>query len=216
MCIFQGNRTSAITPPLGTPPGLGSRRNALVWAALFFVVSTTAGAQPAPPDRGSSAPATLPKGQQLASKDASFMKEVAQNNHAEIESSQLALQKATNAQVKAFAQQMVDDHGTTEQALASLAAAKGVALPDGPSLLQKAHLKLLRATDGENFDRFYAESMGVRAHVNMIKLFQEAAEQARDPDVKAFATKTLPALQHHLEMAQALPVVEKARESTTR
>lgn len=47
--------------------------------------------------------------------------------------------------------------------------------------------------------------MGLAAHRDTIDLFRKAAKEARDPDVRAFAAKTLPALQGHLDMAHKLP-----------
>lgn len=140
----------------------------------------------------------------LARGDTAFLKQAAQNGHAEIEGSKLALSKGTHAQVKAFAQQMVDDHTKASQELAALAAGKGVELPSEPSLAQKAKLKLLAQRDGESFDRHYAESIGVAAHEDTVKLFKKAAEQAKDADLKAFATKTLPTLEQHLQHAKDL------------
>lgn len=136
--------------------------------------------------------------------DAAFMKQAAQNGHAEVEGSKLALTKAVNTQVKGFAQQMVDDHTKSSEELKALAASKGVKLPTEPSMAQKARLKLLQGADGAEFDKRYAEQLGVKAHEDTLKLFQKAAANAKDPDVKAFATKTLPALQHHLQMAREL------------
>lgn len=140
----------------------------------------------------------------LARADAAFLKQAAQNGHAEVEGSKLALSKGTHAQVKAFAQQMVDDHTKAAQALSTLASDKGVELPTEPSLAQKAKLKLLAQRDGESFDRHYAESVGVAAHEDTVKLFKKAAAQAKDTDVKAFATKTLPTLEQHLQHARDL------------
>jgi hypothetical protein len=65
------------------------------------------------------------------------------------------------------------------------------------------------AGDDAKFDERYARNFGVKAHESTIKLFQEAAQNAKDADVKAWAQKTLPSLQHHLEMAQALPPAKK-------
>lgn len=145
-----------------------------------------------------------PTAGKLARADAAFLKQAAQNGHAEVESSKVALTKAVNPQVKAFAQQMVDDHTKTNSELSALAASKGVDVPTEPSLAQKAKLKLLSARDGDGFDRHYAESMGVEAHEDTIKLFKKASAEATDQEVKAFALKTLPALEHHLQMAKAL------------
>ena len=143
----------------------------------------------------------------LDRKDIAFMEQAAENNHAEIASSQLALKQSANAQVKEFAQQMVADHQKTGEELAQLAAAKGVTLPRGPSMVQKAKLKLLEMADGEKFDHQYSESWGVKAHVETVELFEKAAAQAQDPQVKSFAATTLPALQQHLHKARQLPAL---------
>jgi putative membrane protein len=143
----------------------------------------------------------------LARADAAFLAKAAQAGHAEVESSKLALAKAVNTQVKGFAQQMIDDHAKAGSELASLAASKGVKLPDAASLVQRTKIKLLAARDGAGFDREYASAMGVKAHEETVKLFQKAAQAANDADVKAFAAKTLPTLQHHLEMARELKAV---------
>ena len=139
-----------------------------------------------------------------ASADVAFMKQAAENGHAEVESSRMALQKSPDPQVKRFAQTMVDDHQKAGAELKQLASSKGVEVPAEPSLIQRAKLKLLSASDGAEFSRNYMESMGVEAHKETIELFQKAATGAQDPDVKAFATKTLPTLKKHLSMAQEL------------
>ncbi|RYF80704.1 MAG: DUF4142 domain-containing protein [Comamonadaceae bacterium] len=143
--------------------------------------------------------------------DAAFMKQAAENNHAEVESGRLAMEKASDPQIKAFARQMVEDHTAKGRELSALAAAKGVDLPDGPSMMQKGKLKLLSTADGANFDKRYAQTMGVVAHEDTVALFRKAASDARDPDVKAFAAKTLPALEHHLQMGRQLPGADEAK-----
>lgn len=140
----------------------------------------------------------------LARADAAFLKQAAQNGHAEIEGSKLALTKAGSEKVKAFAQQMIDDHTKANDELTQLAKAKGVELPTEPSLMQKGKQKLLEHSDGADFDRRYAETLGVKAHEDTIKLFRKGAQEAKDADVKAFAEKTLPKLERHLEMAREL------------
>jgi putative membrane protein len=138
----------------------------------------------------------------VAHVDAAFMKNAAEAGLAEVEASKLAASKATNTQVKSFAQQMVDDHSKANDELKALAASKGVTLPTEPSMAQKAKLKLLQGADGAHFDKRYAESFGVKAHEDTVNLFQKEAQKAKDPEVKAWAEKTLPTLQHHLEMAK--------------
>lgn len=145
--------------------------------------------------------------------DEGFMRQAAENGLAEVQASNVALRKATNAQVKSFAQQMVDDHGKSHAELVTLATKKGVKMPDGPSLMQKAKLKALEAADGVNFDQRYIASMGVQAHEDTLALFDKASREARDPEVKAFASKTVPTLQHHLEMARKIDGVVNAADA---
>lgn len=140
---------------------------------------------------------------QLDSADRNFLEDAAQGGYAEIEGSKLALQKSRNADVKAFADQMVKDHTAVGEELATLAKSKGYTPPTEPSLMQKGELKALDVTD-DSFDGLYARRIGVAAHEDTVKLFDKASKDAKDPDVKAFAQKTLPALQGHLEMAKAL------------
>jgi putative membrane protein len=137
------------------------------------------------------------------------MKSATHAGAAEIEASKLAQTKARTADVKAFADTMVTDHTKVADELKALAATKNVTLPDGPSVAQKAEIKLIDAGDNDKFDERYAKHFGVKAHQDTIKLFQQAAKEAKDPEVKAWAQKTLPGLRHHLEMAQALGAAAK-------
>ncbi|RZL39463.1 MAG: DUF4142 domain-containing protein [Rubrivivax sp.] len=144
-----------------------------------------------------------------ARSDAAFMKQAAHAGAAEIEAAKLAQSKGKSADVKAFADSMISDHTKVADELKALAASKNVTLPDGPSVKQKAELKLIDAGDDDKFDARYAKSFGVKAHQDTIKLFQDASREAKDPEVKAWAEKTLPGLRHHLEMAQALAAAPK-------
>jgi len=144
-----------------------------------------------------------------ARSDESFMKEAAHAGAAEIEASKLAQTKAKSADVKSFADTMIADHTKVADELKALAASKNVKLPDGPSVGQNAEIKLIDAGDNDKFDERYAKHFGVKAHQDTIKLFEEASREAKDPEVKAWATKTLPGLKHHLEMAQALNAAPK-------
>ena len=136
--------------------------------------------------------------------DSAFITQAAPNGLAEVAASVVAIGKATDTRIRGFAQQMIDDHKVANQALAALAASKGVKMPDEPSMTQRAKIKLLDARSGDGFDKAYASSWGVEAHEETVKLFRKAAAEAKDPDVKAFAASTLPKLEGHLKMAQEL------------
>ena len=140
----------------------------------------------------------------LSHQDSSFLKDASEGGNAEVAGSQVAVAQSGNADVKAFAQQMIDDHTKAGNELKGLAEQKGVKVSDTPSATKKAEIKLLSERKGASFDQHYAESIGVKAHQDTIKLFQKEVDKGTDADVKAWAQKTLPALTHHLEMAENL------------
>lgn len=140
----------------------------------------------------------------LSGQDKSFLKDAAEGANAEVEGSKVAVTQSSSADVKTFAQQMIDDHGKAGTELKGLADQKGVKVSDTPSITKKTEIKVLSERKGSSFDQHYADSIGVKAHQDTIKLFQKEVDKGSDPEVKAWASKTLPALQHHLEMAQSL------------
>jgi putative membrane protein len=148
--------------------------------------------------------------QTVSAEDSSFLKQAAENGQAEIEASRLAQDKAQGEPVKTFARQMIEDHTRSAEELKTVAVGKGVNLPAKPSPQQKARIEALSGVDGAGFDQAYAEQFGVAAHEEAVSLFRKGT-RAKDPDVKAFASKTLPTLEHHLEMARQLHSSVKAQ-----
>jgi len=164
------------------------------------------GAPPAPapaPVAPSPAPGSDAAGQ-LSSADQDFIEAAAHAGNAEIEASRLALEKAGSPDVKAFAQKMIDDHTKVAGELKTLAGAKGVTPPDGPSLVQTAKIKALGMLDGDSFDKMYASQIAVSAHEDAVELFRKHAQEGEDAELKAFAQKTLPSLESHLQMGREL------------
>jgi predicted outer membrane protein len=78
---------------------------------------------------------------------------------------------------------MIADHTKVADMPKQLAIAKQVELSNGPSVAQKAKLKMIDG-DNANFDARYAKTFGVEAHRGTIKLFQKAAANTKDPDVR--------------------------------
>ena len=145
--------------------------------------------------------------------DSSFVKDAAEANLFEIQAAQIAQQKGNDPQVKTFAQTMVDDHTKANEELQSLAQQKGVTWPTSPSVGQKAKLGALNHWTKSGFDHHYADDQ-LAAHKDAVKLFTKESTDSKDADLKAWAAKTLPTLQHHLEMAQQLSDATKKSSST--
>ncbi|QHF29068.1 DUF4142 domain-containing protein [Pseudomonas sp. R32] len=133
-----------------------------------------------------------------------FVSEAIGAGMAEIQTSQLALEKTQSPQVKAFAQQMIKDHTKANQHLLDLAKQHGFSVPDDAALTSKARKMMLQVQDGASFDAAYATHQ-VDAHEQAVRLFDEESRSTSDPDdLRTFAKSTLATLKHHLEMAKQL------------
>jgi putative membrane protein len=122
---------------------------------------------------------------------------------AELVSSQAALARSRDEEVRKFAQQMVTDHTQAHQQLTQVVANKGIGLPLTLDLKDQAAFGALSVLQPEAYDREYARYQ-VAAHLGMVQLFQAEAQNGRDPEIKGFAAQNLPKLQHHLQMARQL------------
>jgi len=204
----------------------------------------------------------------LASDDRKFIMEEAHGGMMEVKMGRMAADKASNADVKAFGQRMVDDHSRANSELMALASQKGITLPGasdmamtdqssssnvssttaqssdqqsssssptsgqqsstssstttqpsstdttaaaqrharveantGETLKDQENTNKLMGLSGDAFDREYMDMM-VKDHEKDVKEFERASTKAKDPDVRAFAAKTLPTLRDHLQQAR--------------
>ena len=103
---------------------------------------------------------------------------------------------------------MVDDHSKANTELMSLASSKGVTLPTALDEKHQKEVTKLSAMSGAEFDRAYSKMM-LSDHNKDVSEFEKQSTKGTDPDLKAFASKTLPTLQEHLQMAKALPDNQK-------
>lgn len=134
-----------------------------------------------------------------------FFETAASANQLEIDASKLALERATDPALKSFAQKMVKDHSKAGAELKALASKKGFAVET--KLLRRHQMMLddlASEKPGAAFDDAYRDTMIV-SHKEAVSLFDEMSRDAKDPDVKAFAAKTLPTLQSHGGAAMKLP-----------
>jgi putative membrane protein len=140
----------------------------------------------------------------LNAQDSNFLMDAAMGGMMEVELGRVATQKGASDAVKQFGQRMVDDHSAANTELTSLASGKGITLPTTLDEKHQAHVTKLSAMSGAEFDRAYGKMM-VSDHTKDVAEFEKQSTKGTDPDLKAFAGKTLPTLQEHLKMAQALP-----------
>lgn len=139
----------------------------------------------------------------MKSPDAKFAMKAAQGGMAEVQLGQLAAQKASNPDVKAFGQQMVDDHSKANDQLKSVASQEKMTLPTTMNAKDQALYTKLQGLSGADFDKTYTKAM-VKDHQEDIKEFQKEADKGKDPQIKNFASQTLPILQQHLSKIQSI------------
>ena len=142
--------------------------------------------------------ATVAKDSKIKDSEKTFFEKAAKSGDKEVRVSQAVLPQLTHANVKAFAQTMIADHTATNNELKSLASSKGVTLPTP----EKNYSEKWSGKDHKEIDEDYLEEM-ISDHKEAIDLFEKAAK-SEDVDIAAFASKTLPALRHHLETAKSL------------
>jgi putative membrane protein len=138
---------------------------------------------------------------------ADFVKEAAMSDMTEISAAKLGEERG-NAQEKAFAGQMVTDHTKTTGELKAMAPADAkAAIPSALDSSSQNKVDKLKDAKPSDFSSDF-DSMQVSAHKDAVSLFERYAKGGDDPKLKDWAGKTLPVLQHHLEMAQSLGKTE--------
>jgi predicted outer membrane protein len=147
-------------------------------------------------------------GAKLGSGDEKILKDMAMANMAEIEGGKLAQSKGQSSEVKAFGQQMIDDHTANLKEVQTLAQARGVTLPAEPDAKHKAMAAKLEKMSGADFDKAYMKQAGVQDHKTVHSKLMSASKKAKDPEVKALVDKTEPVVAQHLKSAEQMPAAK--------
>jgi putative membrane protein len=177
----------------------------IIGAAILSLAVAQVSAQTAAKSRTSKS-ATHRSAKHAAAPDTTakgFLTEAAVGGMAEVDLGRLASSKASNPDVKAFAEKMVSDHSKADDEVKDLAARKNITLPTDLDAKHKAEHDRLAALSGAAFDRAYVNSM-LKDHRKDVAEFKQESTMNQDPDVKAWAAKTVPTLEDHLKQVQTL------------
>lgn len=135
--------------------------------------------------------------------DVRFVMAASAAGNTEIIAARLAQAQAQSAKAKSFAATMLRDHTKANQELKRIAQKDGYTVSASLTQEQESALAKLRPLHGKDFDTAYAQMM-VKDHREAVALFQAESTSGSDGDLKTFASQTLPTLQHHLALANAL------------
>jgi putative membrane protein len=135
--------------------------------------------------------------------DSIFAVNAAKENLAEIELGQLAIKNAKGKRFKNFGWLMVKDHGKANTKLMAMAQLKKLPLPTKIDSTEQNKITQLAKKSGGDFNKAYVAMM-IDDGKNDVKVFTDASTKTQDPDIKAYAKKTLPVIQKHLDAINAI------------
>jgi putative membrane protein len=139
----------------------------------------------------------------LSPADKGFILAAAQGGMTEVKLGELAAQKGTRDEVKAFGQMMVKDHTAINDDLKALAAQKGVTLPDSLDAKHQGMVDKMAALTGSEFDAAYVADM-IKDHKMDAKEFKAESAKTKDADIKSFVDKSIPVVAEHLQRITAM------------
>lgn len=139
----------------------------------------------------------------LGGKDSLFVREIAIGGLSELKSAELAKTKSSSADVKSFADRMVEDHTKANEELEQLAKEKGIAVPTAIDNTHQAKLDELSKLSGPAFDKAYVKQQRM-GHEKMLRLLEDEAKNGKDADLKGFAAKAKSVVSEHHSMIEKL------------
>jgi len=144
---------------------------------------------------------------------AMVLSQLHQTNLMEIELAKMAQEKGSIDGVRAYANQLVQDHTSLDQMVMSMAQKSGNRAAVDRSAHESAQEKILekklKAVNGVKFDRLFLQQAN-SDHESLIRKLQQDREDASDDELEALIDKTIPILEQHKELAQILMNKEQA------
>lgn len=132
-----------------------------------------------------------------------FLITAARADMTEAHEGQMAADRATQSNVKDLARTLIDDHTQDYEHLTVLAEKTGVKIPKGINAAKDPAIAQLTRLKGAGFDRQFTKDE-IADHRRAVAAFKRESEHGQNPDVKAYATQTLPTLEKHLNMVEQL------------
>ena len=149
---------------------------------------------------------------------AAVLSQIHQANLTEIALGKLAEDKASAPEVRAYADQLVQDHTSVDATVVAMAQKKGTHLRDQAATSRQGRKGVqttghfeqkLTSASGSKFDQLFLEQAG-SDHQRLIQRLQQDREDANDDELEALIDKIVPILQQHRELAQILMKKERA------
>ncbi|NOT44931.1 MAG: DUF4142 domain-containing protein [Acidobacteria bacterium] len=134
--------------------------------------------------------------------DRGFVEEVVTASNKEIEVSQLAAERAASADVKAYAEMLINDHREANERLDAVTSQLQLSVAPEQEQISEAREELIDLT-GAEFDRAYIDMM-VSGHEDVVSTVEDKINGSGNPQVQQWASETLPTLRQHLQRAREI------------
>lgn len=135
--------------------------------------------------------------------DKEFVQLAASGGQFEVKIGEVAKTKAANELVRNFGEKLVTDHTKANEKLMTIAKAVQIEGADKMNEKDQKEFDKLNGLSGAEFDKAFMEKQ-VKCHDEAVKMFKRATTEAKNAEVKQFATDTLPKLEEHLKHAKEI------------
>ncbi|BCH00617.1 hypothetical protein BFX40_29865 [Mesorhizobium sp. SEMIA 3007] len=142
-----------------------------------------------------------------------FVDKAAAGGMFEVDSSKLAESKVQDKSVKDFARKMIDDHGTANAKLETIAGEQKLTVPKELDAKHKGDVDTLQ-NGKDPIDGPYVQ-MQRDAHADAVKLFESYAKDGDNVELKTFAQQTVPTLKMHQEMIEKIAATMGTQSSSS-
>lgn len=146
--------------------------------------------------------AIKPSSAKLSSADQALMMEVAKGGMMQLELGKIAVQKASNEEVRQLAQAEVEEQTGLSAKLKEIAQAKGITLPSAPDAETQTNLTKMQSMSGMSFDRTYVAESGVKGHEKLDAVMSKVKSSASDANLKSVAQAAHPLVKNHLKVSR--------------
>jgi putative membrane protein len=148
-------------------------------------------------------PSVRAEEQSASAFEQSYLYQATEGQQAQVALGQMAVQKASNNQVKQYAARMIQDHERVSEELKKLTGQAGMREIGELSMPHQRIQRMLSQLSGEEFDKAYMAFM-VRDHTKAIGNWEERAPTLADPQIKHWLESLLPILKDHLQRGKAI------------
>jgi putative membrane protein len=149
---------------------------------------------------GASAFAAINKDQSVTDMDRAYVHCAYQTSLLELELAQYAQNNAASPEVRDYSAKLVAAHTDANQSLVMLAEQKGIVLPLALESKMQQKYNLITMEKGKYFDSAYLATTK-KDHQRMVCASKKEAKHGSDPAVTAWASASVPTLEHHIEEA---------------